>query len=261
MNMEKRNGSDKTALAKLRPAMVAKEIDVSRVAQALHRLQDLLPLKERQQSLEKPVVEVHRAILRSLLNRGRALTGDEIVAMLGSKDAAAQAVALLGSKDLVVRNELAVRDEKMNDRAMLDTTGGEVVGAYPMTTEVTPHMVTVKGHDVYAMCAVDALAIGPMFDAETLIRSRCHVTGLPVSIHQKGKEILQVEPSNEICVGVRWQRLTGCCAHDMCRQMVYLKNAKTGTAWQETDPLSIELFTLQETIEFGVAFFLPLLAD
>ena len=260
-DMEKRNGSDKTAFAKLRPGMVAKEIDMVRVAEALHRLQDVLPLKERQQSLDRPLVEMHRAILRSLLDRGAALTGDEIAAMLGSKDAAAQAVALLGSHDLVVRNELAVHDEKENKPVMLDNQGGGVVGAYPMTTEETPHRVTVRGHNVYAMCAVDALAIGPMFDAETLIQSRCHVTGLPISIHQKGKEIMEVEPSNEVRVGVRWTRLTGCCAHDMCRQMVYLKNAETAAAWQETDPLAIELYTLQETIEFGAAFFLPLLAD
>ncbi|MDA8364424.1 MAG: alkylmercury lyase family protein [Gammaproteobacteria bacterium] len=251
----------KEVAAKLVPLKVAKEIQVAQLGQALRHLHDLLPLKERQQSLEKPLVEVHRAILRSLVERGRPLTGDEIAGMLGSKGAAAQTVALLGSYDLVVRNELTVQDSKTGALVVLDAKGGDVVGAYPVTTETTPHKITVNGHDLYAMCAVDALAVGPMFNVETSIQSRCHVTGEPISIHQKGKEILGAKPSNNIQVGVRWQRLIDCCAHVMCRQMVFLKDPETAIAWQNMDPLSIELFTLEETIEFGGAFFLPLLTD
>ena len=246
---------------KLAPLKVAKEIELARLGQALRHLHDLLPLKERQQSLDKPLVEAHRAILRSLVERGRALTGAEIAGMLGGEDAAAQAVALLGSYDLVVRNRLTVRDAKTNELVVLDAKGGEVVGAYPMTTEVTPHKISVNGHDLYAMCAVDALAVGPMFDVETSIQSRCYVTGEPISIRQKGKEILSAKPSNNVRVGVRWQRLIDCCAHVMCRQMVFLKDPETAIAWQTRDPLSIELFTLEEAAEFGEAFFLPLLTD
>lgn len=247
--------------ARLAPIKTAEEIDVARVAHAISRLRDLLPLKERQQSLHKPVVEVHRAILRSLLDRGRPLTGDEIAGMLGSKDAAVQAVSLLGGLDLIVCNELTARNAETNVFWALDDKGKEVVGAYPMTTEVTPHQVAVNGHWLYAMCAVDALAIGPMFDAETLIQSRCHVTGAPISIHQKGGEILETKPSNDIRVGVRWQRLRACCAHDMCRQMAFFKDPEVAIAWQDGDPSLNELFTLQEAVEFGQAFFLPLLAE
>jgi hypothetical protein len=241
--------------------MTASQTDVARVAQALRRLRDLLPLKERQQSLDKPVVDLHRAILRSLLDRGRPLTGDEIAGMLGNKDAAAQAVARLVSLDLIVRNEISSRKAKTNESGALYDKGVDVVGAYPMTTEATPHQVAVNGHRLYAMCAVDALAIGPMFDAETLIRSRCHVSGEPISIRQKRGEILETKPSNEIQVGIRWQRLTACCAHDMCRQMVYFKDTETAMAWQVQDPSLNELFTLQEAADLGRAFFLPLLAD
>jgi len=224
-------------------------------------LQDLLPLKERQQSLDKPVIDVHRAILRSLLYRGRPLTGDEIAGMLGNKDAAAQAVARLVSLDLIVRNEISSRNAEANESGVLDDKAGEIVGAYPMTTEATPHQVAVNGHRLYAMCAVDALAIGPIFDAETLIQSRCHVTGAPISINQKGGEILETKPSPAIQVGVRWQRLTACCAHDMCRQMVYFKDLETAMAWQVQDPSLNELFTLKEAVDLGRTFFLPLLAD
>ena len=70
---------------KLAPLKVAKEIELARLGQALRHLHDLLPLKERQQSLDKPLVEAHRAILRSLVERGRALTGAEIAGMLGGE--------------------------------------------------------------------------------------------------------------------------------------------------------------------------------
>jgi mercuric reductase len=184
-----------------------------------------------------------------------------MAALAGGEMAAARAVAPLGSYDLVVRNELMVRDAITNDLVVLDAKGGEVVGAYPLTTEETPHQVTVAGHTLYAMCAVDALAVGAMFRTEALIQSRCHVTGDRISIHQKEREILEALPSADVRVGVRWQRLVDCAAHVLCRQMVFLKDQPTALAWLDADPLSKELLTLEEAIEFGEAFFLPLLED
>jgi mercuric reductase len=236
------------------------EIGTVRLARALQRLHDLLPLKERQGSLEKPLVDLHRAILHSIVEKGRSLTRPEIAARLGGEDAAARAVALLGSYDLIVRNPLTVRDSATNTLVVLDAKGGEVVGAYPVTMEETPHKVTVNGNNLYAMCAVDALAVAPMFDAETMVHSSCHVTGTPVVIRQKGKQLLEVSP-RDVRIGVLWQRLIDCCAHVMCRQMVFLKDEATALAWLNQDPVSKELFTIEEAVVFGDAFFVPLLAD
>jgi mercuric reductase len=177
---------------------------------------------------------------------------------MGSEDAAAKAVAILGAYDLIVRNPLTIRDAETNTLVVLDAKGGDVVGAYPITTEETPHKVSVNGNKMYAMCAVDALSVGVMFNTETLIQSSCHVTGEPVTIHQKGKEILETKPVG-VQVGVRWQRLIDCCAHVMCRQMVFLRDEATAQAWLNADPVSKELFTVPEAIMFGEAFFTPLL--
>jgi hypothetical protein len=86
------------------------------------------------------------------------------------------------------------------------------------------------------------------------------VTGTPVSIHVKGTSVLEATPS-DVRVGVRWQRLIDCCAHVMCRQMIFLKDEATANAWLKSDPISKELFTIRETIGFAEAFFVPLLAD
>jgi len=238
----------------------AAEVGTIRLARALRRLHDLLPLKERQDSLERPLIALHRAILRSLIENGRPLSRTQISAMLGSEDAAAKAVALLGSYDLIVRSPLTVRDVATDALVVLDAKGGDVVGAYPMTTEETPHKVTVNGNTLYAMCAVDALAVPAMFNAEALIHSACHVTGTPVAIHVNGTAVIEATPS-DVRVGVRWQRLIDCCAHVMCRQMIFLRDEATANAWVNSDPISKELFTVREAIAITEAFFVPLLAD
>ena len=225
----------------------------------LEHLQELLPLKRRQQALPPPLRTLHRAILGSLAETGRPPKQAEIAAMLGSRQSAIHALGILGKNDLVVLNVPITLDEKTKQPVVPE--GVEVVGAYPMTTESTPHRVVANGNSVNAMCAVDALAISAMFGKEAWIESRCHVTGTPIRILQHGRRIIEAIPSPEIRVGIRWQSFNTCAAHALCTEMVFLKNVETAEAWRNTDPASIELLTLAEAIELGIAFFLPLLED
>lgn len=202
-------------------------------------------------------------MLYSLLQKGRPLTVQEIANMLGSEQAARHAVALLASHDLIVRNAPVVKkEEETGEQATLDAMGGAPVGAYPMTTEETPHEIKVNGNRLYAMCAVDALAVGTIFGVEVEIASQCHVTGQPIRLRQRGRDILEASPSaRDLRVGVRWQHTTRCAAHGLCRQMVFLKDAEVARKWRNADPLTIDLFTLSEAIDCGERFFLPLLKD
>lgn len=214
-----------------------------KIENAVKRLNEQLPLRARQQQLEPYLAQIHRAILNALASRGRALTPSELAEQLGGKAAAADAVKRLGEADLVV----------------LDPTAERVVGAYPMTTEETPHRLQVNGQSVNAMCALDAVSAAPMYDANVVIQSRCHVTGTPIRILQKGRAIIEAQPADAI-VGVRWQNPTGCAAHSMCTEMVFLKDSATASHWQAKDPESISLFTLSEAVKFGTSFFRPLVA-
>lgn len=238
-----------------------REAGIERLGECLRHLHDLLPLKERQQSLVAEHKRVHQAILRTLVEEGRALSRGEIAAMLGvSEERAASVIALLGSYDLVVRNELAVTDAHTGRLVILDAMGGDVVGAYPVTTEETIHHVHVNGQNIFAMCAVDALAVGPMFGVDVEISSQCAVTGDSVQVRQRGPQVLGASPSAErIRVGVRWQRPTTCAAHVLCRQMVFLRDLEVAREWAGGDPVTKELFTLPEAIAFGDAFFRPLM--
>jgi mercuric reductase len=229
------------------------------VLQVLNRLQQLLPLQQRRRVLSPTLRITHRAILKSLGETGKPPSQAEIAAILGSKQSALHALAVLRSNDLVILSTPATLDEKT--KQLVVDPGVEVVGAYPMTTDNTPHKVVTGGHSVHAMCAVDALAISPMFGRETWIESRCHVAGTTIRILQHRRDILEASPSPEIRVGIRWQATKTCAAHTLCAEMVFLKDEETANRWRNTDPASIELLTLSEAVELGAAFFLPLLEE
>ncbi len=212
-----------------------------RVEAAVTRLNGLLPLAARQRALDGKLRQLHRDILHSLAHTGRALNHAEMAERVPNVDVA---LTRLAADDLVV----------------LDNQGRYVVGAYPMSVEDTPHQLQLNGIRVNAMCAVDALSVAPMFAVEVDIQSRCHVTGEPVHIVMQGDEVRQASPA-ELRVGVRWQDTKTCAAHSLCMEMVYLKDDATALAWQNGETDNISLFTLDEAVAFGCAFFLPLVSD
>jgi mercuric reductase len=212
-----------------------------KIAVALDKLNSQLPLLARQQALSPELWAAHRAILRTLAEEGRALTNEELAIVVGV-DGVAAALERLGGDDLVVLNA--------------DKTA--VVGAYPMTTEDTAHHLRVNGRAVNAICALDAMVVGPMYDADVDIESRCQVTGEPIRVHQKGHQILSAEPSDDVRVGVRWQQPGACAAHSMCLEMVFLKDGDTARRWVEEGEGNKTEFTLDEAVAFGAAVFVPL---
>ncbi len=212
-----------------------------KIAVAIDKLNSQLPLLERQQALSPGLVAAHRAILHTLAQEGRALTNDELATLLGD-DNVATAIERLDGDDLVVLNA--------------DKTA--VVGAYPMTVEDTVHHLRVNDRAVNAICALDAVAVGPMYDTDVAIESRCQVTGEPIRIHQKGHRILSAEPSDDVRVGVRWQQPGACAAHSMCLEMVFLKDGDTARRWEEEGEGDKTEFTLEEAVAFGASFFEPL---
>ncbi|HEX2523027.1 MAG TPA: organomercurial lyase [Terriglobia bacterium] len=185
-----------------------------RLLRALRHLNQLLPLKYRQASLPRSLVEVHRSILRSFAERGRPLTTAEIAAMLGDEASALNALATLASKDLIVLNSAADKHPATHRVVISDPAAVEIVGAYPFSTMPTAHVVNLFGHDIFAMCALDGMSMAPMFGTQTRITSKCHVTGDTVRVHQKGMQILEVSPSTAQ-FGIRWQKGSAIAAHGL----------------------------------------------
>lgn len=208
---------------------------------AIDRLNSNLPLFLRQQALPEKWQSLHRAILDSLANNNRVPEYAEMekITGVGYLD---QAIQRLASDDLVV----------------LDAAGKQIVGAYPMTVEDTPHHLRINGNPINAMCALDAVSVAPMFDADVEIDSRCHVTHENIHIHQNGQEVIEALPSRDIHIGVRWQNPGSCAAHSMCLEMVFLKDRDTALRWQKGDLENTSIFSLSEAILFGAGFFMPL---
>lgn len=208
----------------------------------LDRLNDLLPLGESQRRLAAPLRELHRRILHSFAGRGRPLSREEMAEHLGDVpvDTALQRLA---SDDLVV----------------LSPDGGEVTGAYPFTMEERVHRVRVNGGQLlHAMCALDALSVGPMFNAASTVKSRCHLCGAPIEVRMQGGTVVSASPGQP-WAGIRWQGTSGCAARSLCLDMVFLRDSETGVDWREQDRGNISILDLPSAVAMGAAFFCPLL--
>lgn len=208
---------------------------------AVKRLNSQLPLKARQEQLPGALKTLHQNILNSLVEQGCLPPPDELKVVLTAENIN-DGLQRLAADDLIV----------------LDADGKLPVGAYPVTIETTPHEIKVNGHTIHAMCALDAVSVAPMFDESVTIKSKCRVSNIPITISMQGSQVLQVQPA-DVVVGVRWQMPSGAAAHSMCMEMVFVKDRQVAEAWQNGDTENISLFTLSEAIEFGKAFFLPLM--
>ena len=208
---------------------------------ALRNLSQLLPLAERQAALPSPLVELHQAVLHSFIDNGRPLTRVKMKQQWPGLDVTG-ALARLAGDDLIV----------------LASDTQEIIGAYPLTLEETPHKVRVNGHILRAMCALDALAVSPLFGYPTEIESRCRVTNTPIFLRQAGVTILAAEPGNAIQVGIHWQPPQACAAHSLCQEMVFLADVAASETWRAIAPDQRDCFSLPNAIELGAAFFTSL---
>ena len=167
------------------------------VDEGVKRLQGILPLQARQAALPEAVRCLHRKVLATFAATGAPPTTESCAEEVGP-EAVEGALAALASSDLVVRG-----------------ADGAIRGAYPFTLSATPHRVILGGHTVHAMCALDALAVAPMFAAETVVESACEVSGEPVRVQQAGMELVGDATGAELRLGIRWGAAHGAAAHSL----------------------------------------------
>jgi hypothetical protein len=214
----------------------------AKLENALERLKRILPLQERQAACDKQIRTLHQQVLRSFVSRGRILAREEMAQYVSNLE---DAVEVLRNSDMVVFSE-----------------DGEPVGAYPFTMEVREHQVQVNGYQLYAMCALDALAVSPMFGMKTHINSRCRITGDPVNIKQSGNRIENPDEAGYAHLGIAWGAADAdsSCADSLCMEMMFLRDCKVAQQWLADDWGNREIFTLPDAVEFAGRFFVPLMA-
>jgi len=214
-----------------------------KVDNALNRLTGILPLLARQQDCSDQIKALHQDILASFVEQGHILTREQMADHVSDLE---KAINVLKSHDLVVFS-----------------ADDEPVGAYPFTMDEREHKVRINGHQVYAMCALDALAVSPMFGMDTQVSSTCRATGDPVRIEQSGKTIQNPGQAGDVHFGIIWGAANPCfcCADSLCMEMMFLRDGNIAENWLTEDPGNREIFTLDEAVEFGARFFVPLMPD
>lgn len=215
----------------------------TKVDNALNRLTGILPLHARQQDCSDEIKALHQQILASFVEQGHILTREQMADHVSDLE---KAINVLKSHDLVVFS-----------------ADDEPVGAYPFTMDEREHKVRINGHQVYAMCALDALAVSPMFGMDTHVSSTCRATGDPVRIEQSGKTIENPGEAGDVHFGIIWGAANPCfcCADSLCMEMMFLRDGNIAENWLAEDPGNREIFTLDEAVEFGARFFVPLMPD
>ena len=67
---------------------------------------------------------------------------------------------------------------------------GKVTGSYPITSNPTGHRVRVGNQTINAMCAIDALGIGAMYDQDVRIQLSCRNCSTEIQIDTADKGLL-----------------------------------------------------------------------
>ena len=191
--------------------------------------------------------QVHTSVLLYMAAHGRAPTIETLVELTGfTPSKTSQILTKLESKDLVV----------------LDETTGSILGAYPITERKTEHLLEIGGRTIHAMCAIDALGAGSMFNADTKIISSCRATGLPVIIELKenGVKLNSVDPETAI-VWCGIQISNGCAADSLCSVLAFFSSDGALEKWRSSENQDTPGYrlTLDEGIQVGRALFDPFL--
>lgn len=213
----------------------------TKVQNAVNHLNKILPLAKRKQQLSPEIASVYQKILSNYVEYGRTLNKKEI-------------------SEYVNNVEETINTLRTNDMVVFDKNN-EPVGAYPFTMEQRDHKVKVNDHLVHSMCALDALAISPMFNMKTQIDSSCVVSGDSISIEQFDQKVLNKEKNKNVHFGINWNSAANnCCATSLCTEMIFLKNKEIAEQWFSEDTNNREIFSIDEAIEFASLFFKPLVS-
>lgn len=212
-----------------------------KIPQSLQKLSSILPIKSALDALNKSTAETYFRILNGFYTYGRAPLIQELAM---TNPSARGHVSLLATKDLLT----------------LDN-GGEILGCYPFTMEQRVHRIHLNGHQVYAMCALDALAPSSMFNCSSVVSSKCAVTSQDVNIKLKNSSVLNPDEASDIHVGINWMAASGygSCSDNLCTDMLYLIDRETANNWQQQDAANRDIYTLVKAIEFSAGFFNPML--
>jgi Alkylmercury lyase len=132
---------------------------------------------------------------------------------------------------------------------------GEITVAYPFSGRPTRHRVRIEGHMVFAMCAIDALGIAPMFERAIAIDSSDLLTNAVISIWLQPDGTATWQPNEAVVVTGRacadGAAFQGCC--QVLNFFASLDNAERYLS--EREDVSGFPITMPQAVEVGRAVF------
>jgi hypothetical protein len=188
--------------------------------------------------LTDPERDLYFWILRRFAERGRPSAVETREAAAGFDLDADSALTKLATEDLV-------------------HTGpdGEIVVAYPFSGRTTDHIVRFEGgHELHAMCAIDALGIAPMFDQSIVVVSRDQITGENIEITLSPDGAGRWQPDEAVVVCGASGGGESCCS--CCPVLNFFASPENGGRWLAGRPdVKGYVMTMTEAIEAGRAVF------
>ena len=188
--------------------------------------------------LTVPERELYFWILRRFAERGRPSGAQTREAAEGFGLDARSALATFAKEDLMHTD----RD-------------GEITVAYPFSGRTTDHVVRFAGgHEVNAMCAIDALGMAPMFDQSIEIVSRDPLSRerIAVVLGPDGTASWRPEEAVVVCGASGGGESCRSC----CPVLNFFASSENGERWLETRPdVRGYVMSMREAIDAGRAVF------
>lgn len=147
--------------------------------------------------------------------------------------------------------------ERLNEADILTVESGEIISAYPFSAKQTRHKVEFPdGHEIYSLCATDALGIHFMLGENVVVRSRCPECEGEIKIEVREGKIAFCEPAS-VVEFVSSGDHCGCTAKTFCPFMNFFCSKEHLTKWREKNPASAqgEMYQLHQVLEHGKYIF------
>ncbi|MGW6358891.1 alkylmercury lyase family protein [Streptomyces sp. NPDC055092] len=194
---------------------------------------------------ERGLRAAQQAVLRHFAATGRA----------PEESLLAPVVAAAGRNAGDVLAELAREDFLTLDE------DGQIRAAYPFSAVPTTHRVAIEGGaKVWSMCAIDALGIPAMLDADAVITSGDPVTGEKITVTSRASHTVWEPASAVVFVGRRSR--SGPAAAVCCDALNFFTDTGTARSWAALHPdVTGQVVGQQRAEEIGRQTFGPLLTS
>ncbi len=147
--------------------------------------------------------------------------------------------------------------EKLHKADILTMEDAEIISAYPFSARATRHKVIFKDrHEVYALCATDALGIHFMLRKDITVRSRCPECESEMQIEMRDGKIASCVPEG-VVEFVSSREQCGCTAKTFCPYMNFFCNEAHLEKWRQKSPAygKGEMYRLHQVVEHGKNIF------